>query len=70
MGNSPLNEYVTPYLATMAFPTLFPDGKGDPTNPAILEKVKHLIKFQRKKAVNGFIALQIILDIQTGHDTA
>lgn len=55
MGNSPLNEYVTPYLATMAFPTLFPDGKGDPTNPAILknvtlkEKVKHLIKFAEKK---------------------
>lgn len=39
----------------MAFPTLFPDGKGDPTNPAILknatlkEKVKHLIKFEEKK---------------------
>ena len=55
LGNSPLNEYVTPYLATMAFPTLFPDGKGDPTNPAILqnatlkEKVKHLIKFAEKK---------------------
>ena len=30
-GN-PLNEYKTPYLATMAFPTLFPDSKGDPTN--------------------------------------
>lgn len=27
LGNSPLNEYVTPYLATMAFPTLFPDVK-------------------------------------------
>lgn len=55
MGNSPLNEYVTPYLATMAFPTLFPDGKGDPTNPAVLknvtlkEKVKHIIKFAEKK---------------------
>jgi len=55
LGNSPLNEYVTPFLATMAFPTLFPDGKGDPTNPAILknitlkEKIKHLIKFAEKK---------------------
>ena len=29
--NKLFNEY-TPYLATMAFPTLFPDGKGDPTN--------------------------------------
>ena len=55
LGNSPLNEYVTPFLATMAFPTLFPDGKGDPTNPAILknitlkEKIKHLIKFAEKR---------------------
>ena len=31
--NQPLNEYTTPYLATMAFPTLFPDAKGDPTIP-------------------------------------
>lgn len=35
VGSEPLNEYVTPYLATMAFPTLFPDGKGDPTNPSL-----------------------------------
>ena len=34
VDNQPLNEYQTPYLATMAFPTLFPDGKGDPTNQA------------------------------------
>ena len=30
--NKPFNEHTTPYLAKMAFPTLFPDGKGDPTN--------------------------------------
>lgn len=41
----------------MAFPTLFPDGKGDPKNNAVLsdtssnstqsfaERLKHLIKF-------------------------
>ena len=35
----------------MAFPTLFPDGKGDPTNQALLrdvplhERIKHLLKF-------------------------
>ncbi len=28
--NEPLNEYQVSHLATMAFPTLFPDGKGDP----------------------------------------
>ena len=55
LGNSPLNEYSTPFLATMAFPTLFPDGKGDPTNPATVrnitlkEKIRHLIKFAEKK---------------------
>ena len=51
MENEPLNEYTTPFLATMAFPTLFPDGKGDPTNPSlhrdvpISSRVQHLIKF-------------------------
>ena len=35
----------------MAFPTLFPDGKGDPTNQGLLrdvpfqERIKHLLKF-------------------------
>ena len=35
----------------MAFPTLFPDGKGDPTNQSLLrevpfqERIKHLLKF-------------------------
>ncbi|CAB4028820.1 Hypothetical predicted protein [Paramuricea clavata] len=28
--NEPLNGYQISHLATMAFPTLFPDGKGDP----------------------------------------
>ena len=30
----PLNEFKIQLLATMAFPTLFPDSKGDPTNAA------------------------------------
>lgn len=39
----------------MAFPTLFPDGQGDTTNPSICqnvslkEKIKHLIKFGERK---------------------
>lgn len=45
----------------MAFPTLFPDGKGDPTNKAVhseisdsatqsfADKLKHLIKFAEKR---------------------
>ena len=35
VDNEPLDEYLTPFLATLAFPTLFPDGKGDPTNPSL-----------------------------------
>ena len=51
VANEPLNEYQVSNLATMAFPTLFPDGKGDPTNQSILrdiplqERIKHLLKF-------------------------
>ena len=57
IGSEPLNEFTTEYLATLSFPTLFPDGKGDPTNSSIRktiaksdtesfsEKIKHLIKF-------------------------
>jgi len=64
VGESPLNEFSTEFLATMAFPTLFPDGKGDPTNSAIVRdiskselesfalKIKHLLKFgEIKKGV-------------------
>ena len=53
--NSPLNEYTTSFLATMAFPTLFSDGKGDPTNPSLhkrvtlIEKFRHLCKFAENK---------------------
>ena len=35
VDSEPLNEYITPFLATMAFPSLLPDGQGDPTNPSI-----------------------------------
>ena len=32
MEDKPLNEYTISGLATLSFPTLFPDGKGDPIN--------------------------------------
>ena len=56
VGSEPLNEFSIQYLTSMSFPTLFPDGKGDPTNNAIIYntsdnitealalKLKHLIK--------------------------
>ena len=49
--NEPLSEYQVSYLATIVFPTLSPDGKGDPTNQGLVrdvplqERVKHLLKF-------------------------
>ena len=60
---NPLNEYRTEYLATLSFPSLFPDAKGDPMNNASVrniseneteafsQKIKHLIKFA--EIVNG-----------------
>ncbi|CAH3156372.1 unnamed protein product [Porites lobata] len=73
VDNEPMNEYLTPFLATLAFPTLFPDGKGDPTNPSLRrdiplgERVKHLLKFGETKMANGYIALLLTLDLLTGH---
>ena len=57
IGSTPFNEFSTPYLASLTFPTLFPDGKGDPTDneqirqisdnqtECFASKLKHLIKF-------------------------
>ena len=53
-----MNEFKTDGLATMAFPTLFSYGKGDPTNRArrqsitLTEAFKHLMKFAVRLA-NG-----------------
>ena len=61
VGENPYNEFSTEFIATMAFPTLFPDGKGDPTNLAFVRdiassdtesfslKIKHLLKFGELK---------------------
>ena len=50
----PVSEFKVEFLATMAFPTLFPDSKGNPTNSGkkrdvtFGEEIKHLIKFGEK----------------------
>ena len=61
IGADPCNEFAMPCLAGLAFPTLFPDGKGDPTSNSnqcqiansdtekFASKLKHLIKFGEKK---------------------
>ena len=60
IDDTPLNEFKTASLASMTFPTLFPDGKAASKNNATLcntseneteafaQKVKHLIKFGEK----------------------
>ena len=57
IGSEPLSEFSVQFLASIAFPTLLPDGKGDPTNIAVVsdisnnsmqsfvERLRHLIKF-------------------------
>ena len=51
ISGQPINEFRTPYLATMPFPALFPYGTGDPTYPGRQRKIscrdgfKHLIKY-------------------------
>ncbi len=51
IAGQPINEFQTSLLATLAFPTLFPHGTGDPTNSGRQREVtltdgfKHLIKY-------------------------
>jgi hypothetical protein len=49
-----MSEFSTPNLASMAFPTLFPDGRGDPfaisanyTDKTRLLKIRHLMLYGR-----------------------
>ena len=55
-----MNEFKTDGLATMAFPTLFSYGKGDPTTRArrqsitLTEAFKHLMKFAVRLANGKF----------------
>ena len=56
IGDSAINEFNTPFLATMAFPALFPHATGDPTNPArerpvsLTDGFKHLVRFGETNA--------------------
>lgn len=51
IGDMPVNEFKTPFLATMAHPTLFPYGHADPTFPgrqravSLTDALKHLMKY-------------------------
>ena len=39
IGSTPFNEFLTPYLTFLAFPTLFPDGKGHPTDNELIRQI-------------------------------
>ena len=49
--NKPLNEYTTPFLATLAFPALFADDNADSTSPCLQRdvpsagRIQHQIKY-------------------------
>ena len=43
IGSTPFNEFSTPYLASLSFPTLFPDSRGDPTDN---EQIRHICESQ------------------------
>ena len=57
IGSTPFNEFSTLHLASLAFPTLFPDGKGDPSDSqqireisenqteCFASKLKHFLRF-------------------------
>jgi hypothetical protein len=61
VGVEPINEFKTAYLATMCFPTLFANGKGDPTNPVRPKEVKlkkafeHLLKIAQLSEDGSYI---------------
>ena len=60
IGENPINEFRVSHLGALAFPTLFPDGRGDPTDLTTVRdiassetqsfamKIAHLLKFSEK----------------------
>ena len=69
-GQIPVSEFKVEFLATIAFPTLFPDSKGDPTNSGtknvtFREKIKHLIKFGEKKNEKWYYRFAVFLFVSS-----
>ena len=54
LGDTPYNEWDTPWLGSLCFPHLFPGGRGDPWDPnrkqevSIKEAAQHLLHFRHK----------------------
>ena len=77
--SDPFNEYSTEFLATLSFPSLFPDGEGDLMNNALVRNIseketesfaqKENISLNLKKIsmVNGPTTLHLIPDLLIGH---
>ena len=53
--STPITEYKTIGLASMCYPWLFPDGKGDPTTPCPLEKLTFLERVQHLMKLTDLI---------------
>ena len=51
----PLNEYSTHCIASLAFPTLFPDSKGDPTNEMTVRQISEMIRISFASKLNHLI---------------
>ena len=78
IDDNPLNEFNTEFLATMSFPSPFPDSIADPTsnitirniseieNRVICNEIKHLIRFGEKAMAHGYTVLQHIPALVTG----
>ena len=68
-----MNEYITLFLVTLAFPTMFPDACGDlPTQLCYemynLQKESNTSSsLEKKKVPSGIIAFPHTHDLSTGH---
>ena len=72
-STAPLSETKIKFIAAMAFPTLFPYGRGDPTGTDIIRddmslgaKLKHLINYMEEIVENLCVGLLAILDFHSG----
>lgn len=68
-----MNEYITLFLVTLAFPTMFPDACGDLPTQLCYEMYNSQKEsntsssLEKKKVPNGIIALPHTQDLPTGH---
>lgn len=73
VGREPMNEYITLFLVTLAFPTMFPDACVDLPTQLCYEMYNSQKEsntsssLEKKKVPSGIIALPHTQDLPTGH---